>query len=342
MIDQAEPLERLAGARVLVTGALGSIGVAAMEALGRARIHSFGTDLVWAPTAEDVDVRDAGEVESAMERYRPTHVLHLAGAKHAPEGELDPEETARTNIDGTANILRYAGKARVVTASTCKACDPETAYGATKLVAERMTLNAGGSVARFYNVPESSGNVFRLWESVPTGEPLPVAPCTRYFISITDAVALMLWAAVLPAARYTLDPGLPVRMDAVAADLHPGRAQRPIAPRRGDRVAEPLHARHERLFQEHWPILRIESPHDPVQTPHCPTCVDTGYVCENHPDRAWGGLTGDECCGGAGMPCPACCSPIPPDGTRSIVEAFVPDHLRMPPSVGPFVEEKRA
>lgn len=59
----------------------------------------------------------------------------------------------------------------------------------------------------------------------------------------------------------------------------------------------------------------------------CPACADTGHVCENHPDHPWAELAGGEpCCGGAGMPCPACCSPIP--GTHSITEAFVPDRMR--------------
>lgn len=61
----------------------------------------------------------------------------------------------------------------------------------------------------------------------------------------------------------------------------------------------------------------------------CQRCFDSGYVCENHPDHPWAGIVAvEECCGGAGMPCPACCSPIAEDGTRSIAEAFVPDRLR--------------
>lgn len=331
MIDQAEPLELLRGQRCLVTGASGSIGRAVLEALYLAPgAAAFGTDLDYDPrNTTQVDVRNADRVRRAMERYRPTHVFHLAGAKHAPEGELDPAETARTNVGGTENVLLHAGGARVVTASTCKACDPETAYGASKMIAERMTLNAGGSVARFYNVPESSGNVFRLWEDLDPDEPLPVAPCTRFFISLEDAVALILWAAVLDPGRYCADPGPAKRMDAVAEDLYPGRPRTPVPPRRGDRVSEPFLARSEELFPTRVPNLwRVEGPHDPARTPHCLTCLDTGHVCERHPDHAWGGLTGDDCCGGAGMPCRACCSDIPADGTRSIAEAFTPDHLR--------------
>lgn len=66
-----------------------------------------------------------------------------------------------------------------------------------------------------------------------------------------------------------------------------------------------------------------------MNEPRCETCLDTGHVCENHPDHAWAYLADvEECCGGAGMPCPDCCSAIPMDGRHSIVEAFTPDWMR--------------
>lgn len=58
----------------------------------------------------------------------------------------------------------------------------------------------------------------------------------------------------------------------------------------------------------------------------CRHCLNDGHVCEDHPDRAW--RDGDGCCGAAGMPCPACCDPIPLDGTHRIGAAFQPRHLR--------------
>lgn len=63
----------------------------------------------------------------------------------------------------------------------------------------------------------------------------------------------------------------------------------------------------------------------------CPNCSDTGFVCEDHPDRPWGGIaTGDHVCTchAAGMPCPTCCDLIPTDGSRHITDAFQPRHLR--------------
>jgi hypothetical protein len=66
-------------------------------------------------------------------------------------------------------------------------------------------------------------------------------------------------------------------------------------------------------------------------TPRCPHCLDDGAVCEDHPNYPahikTEGHDGERC--GAGMPCPACCSPIPADGTRPISEAFTPDWQRL-------------
>ena len=260
-----EPLEQLRRERIVVTGGLGSIGAAAGETLKAAGIGLVATDLVDADGSLPLDVCDATSVEATLARYRPTLVLHLAGAKSAPAGETDVARALEVNAQGTANVITAAAQmeSRVVTASTCKACDPETVYGATKLIAERLTIASGGTVARFYNVVESSGNVFELWRAIPPSEPLPVTPCFRYFISLADAIALLLWAAVLPPARYTIDPGEPRLIADVAAELYPGRPQRQIPPRRGDRIAEPRCAESEAIEPVFDRIERIVSRHDP-------------------------------------------------------------------------------
>lgn len=243
--------------RVLVTGAAGSLGSALVPVFRRGGpVAGFDVD--------GMDVRDSERVAIAFHSWCPSLVFHLAAVKHAPDGETDPAAFAATNVGGTANVLEAAEKAgaRVILASSCKACDPETVYGASKLIAERMVLNAGGSVARFFNIPESSGNVFELWRSLPPDEPIPVTPCTRYFQSLDRAVGLLLAVVSLPAGRYCVDPGPARRMTDVATDLYPGRRQRDIPPRRGDRLNEPLCASHERLSGTG--ILKIESPYDPM------------------------------------------------------------------------------
>ena len=260
-----EPLERLAGKRVLITGAAGSIGSVAASLL-RGTANVIATDKDSGDLA--VDVRLENEVARAMETERPDVVLHLAAAKSAPDAERDPMSALEVNVLGTRNILGHAPAAcHVVTASTCKSCEPETAYGASKLVAERVTLNAGGSVSRFYNVVESSGNVFETWGALAPDAPLEVTPCRRYFISLAEAVSLVLWTAVLPSGRYGFDPGGARDMRDVAADLYPGRLLHAIPPRRGDRLVEPLAARHEQVEQGAIPsLLRIIGTHDIAAT----------------------------------------------------------------------------
>jgi hypothetical protein len=69
----------------------------------------------------------------------------------------------------------------------------------------------------------------------------------------------------------------------------------------------------------------------------CTACRDTGHVCEEHPESPWEGLTGPveghPACGGAGIPCPACCSPVTSGG--SIAVAFTPDWMRRPAGGAP-------
>jgi FlaA1/EpsC-like NDP-sugar epimerase len=204
-----------------------------------------------------------------FEEAKPQVVVHLAAAKSAPDGELFPLEIAETNVLGTVNVLasaRHVG-ARVILASTCKAVDPETAYGASKLLCERMVLSEGGSVARFFNVREAQGNVFRLWERIPPSEPLPVTPCQRFFISMDQTVDLLVRVIGLPSGRYSVRPDGPFRMRDVAEELYPGRELSLIMPRRGDRDVEPLCAPTEQVTDISGGLIRITSVHDEVLEP---------------------------------------------------------------------------
>lgn len=241
---------------MLVTGAHGSVGLELVPRLDGD---------VWATDVLELDVTDRREVLRTIRHLRPKVIYHLAGAKHAPDGEIDPADVADVNINGTLHVLDAAARvgAKPILSSTCKACDPETAYGASKLIAERATLNAGGVVVRFHNIPESSGNVFRLWESLPADVPLPVTDCWRYFTPMEKAVELLLAARDLPSGRYAWDPGDSRCMIDVARDLYPDRTLDLISPRRGDRVREPLMAacEHAEVVGE-W--MRIVGTHDHV------------------------------------------------------------------------------
>ena len=243
---------------MLVTGAAGSIGSQVVTALQHDGAFVLATDIV--DCDKQLDVTDDAAVRNYVRATRPDVILHLAGAKHAPDGELDPQETFRVNTLGTANILRYGH--RVVLASTCKACDPETVYGASKLIAERMVLNTAGVVVRYYNVRESAGNVFRLWETLPASVPVPYTNCWRYFITLDQAVRLTIDAIGFPTGRYAVDPGKASHMKVEARILYPGRRLKLIEPRRGDRFREPLTANAER-WEPFRGYRRIYGPHDP-------------------------------------------------------------------------------
>lgn len=244
---------------VLVTGALGSIGLALCDTLEAAGIEATSTDI------DEMDVTDPRQVARVMAIFEPATIIHLAGAKHAPEGELDPMEPTRVHIDGTRNVLDYAPVGcRVVTASTCKACDPETAYGATKLIAERLTRNAGQTVARFHNVVDSAGNVFEAWADLDSDASIPVTDCWRYLISSSEAVSLLLCAAAGEPGRYQLDVCESRYMPDVARDLYPLRERVVIPRRRGDRAREPWKAWCEEALTGGG-LARIVSPYDPVE-----------------------------------------------------------------------------
>lgn len=259
VIDLTTAAAGLSGERVLVTGAAGSIGSAVGAVLTDGGVEWCATDITGG-----VDVRDPQALAAAFQ-WGPSVVVHLAGAKHAPDAELDPAGTFDTNVGGTRNVLAAAAGvgARVVTASTCKACDPETVYGATKLLAERLTLAAGGSVTRFFNVVESSGNVFGIWEQLEPFEQVPVTPCSRWFITLHEAAALVVAAASSPPGRYCVNPGRrPRPMPAVAAAVYPDRTQVFIPARRGDRQDEPLHSRSEHVMPVNGWMWQVHSTHD--------------------------------------------------------------------------------
>ena len=242
---------------ILLTGANGSVGTALHPRLVELDHTVYTTDI------ETLDVTSRLQAQDAALNYRPDVIFHLAAAKHAPEGEQDPAAVAALNIGGTVNMVHAAELvgAKLVVASTCKACDPETAYGASKLIAERVTLNANGVVVRFYNVRETSGNVFRLWETIDRPTPIPYTACFRYFMSLDQAVQLCVDAIDLPSGRYTIDPGAAQHMFDVADELYPDRAKELIHPRRGDRKAEPLKANCE-WFGTVGNARRIYNAHD--------------------------------------------------------------------------------
>ena len=154
------------------------------------------------------DVRDKDRVAWAMKNVDV--VFHAAALKHVALNEYSPFESVKTNVLGTQNMLEAALNNQVktfVNISTDKAANPTSTMGASKLLAERLTVGAnyfkGSSQTvftsvRFGNVLNSSGSVLPIWlDQLKKSQPLTITDknMIRYFMTIEQAVDLIFKAA---------------------------------------------------------------------------------------------------------------------------------------------------
>lgn len=161
--------------------------------------------------------------------YQPDTVYHAAAYKHVPMVECNPSEGVSNNVFGTLNMAQAAQAARVasfVLVSTDKAVRPTNLMGASKRMAE-LILQAMAdrasphgtcfSMVRFGNVLGSSGSVVPMFrEQIAQGGPLTIThpDVTRYFMTIPEAVQLVLQAAAMAQGGevFVLDMGEPVKI----------------------------------------------------------------------------------------------------------------------------------
>ncbi|MEO7332784.1 MAG: polysaccharide biosynthesis protein, partial [Gemmatimonadales bacterium] len=179
------------------------------------------------------DVRDPKRIQSIFRRFRPQAVFHAAAHKHVPLMEDNPEEAVTNNVGGTYNMLQAAerwGTEHFVLISTDKAVNPANIMGATKRVAERLVHDAAVRCSRdfvsvrFGNVLGSRGSVVPTFQQqIATGGPVRVThqEMTRYFMTIPEAVQLVLQAAAMGRGgeTFVLDMGSPVKIVDLARDL---------------------------------------------------------------------------------------------------------------------------
>jgi len=262
-----ENVDNLVGKKILITGANGSIGTVLCKRLDQLGISYLATDIEG--NLEYLDITDFHQVFSIVNKYQPDFIVNIAGAKHAPDGEHETWKTLSINTIGTKNLIDCAPmECSIILTSTCKSCNPEIVYGSSKLIAERMIMNSGGSVARFFNVVESSGNVFEIWDQVPESLPIKVAPtCERHFISVGEATGLILYAMnENKNKRYIVNSGHLRLMKDVAEDLYPQREKIIIEPRREDRLTERFMSTSESIKKYHLnnSIIELKSIHDKI------------------------------------------------------------------------------
>jgi FlaA1/EpsC-like NDP-sugar epimerase len=179
------------------------------------------------------DLRDTDAVRAILAERRPQVVFHAAALKHLPLLESHPAEAVKTNVWGTQTLLEAAveaGVERFVNISTDKAANPSSVLGYSKRITERLTAHAGslgrGTFlnVRFGNVLGSRGSVLTAFtRQVAAGGPITVThpEVTRYFMTVQEAVQLVMQAAVIGAdgEALVLEMGEPVRISEVARQL---------------------------------------------------------------------------------------------------------------------------
>src|SRR5579862_2187490 len=232
VLDHAGMRALIAGRRVLVTGAGGTIGgelarqiaaygPAQLSLLDNGEYALYTIDQELKERFPEVprqavigDVRERRRIDEVMTAERPELVFHAAALKHVPIVEANPVEGIATNVLGTRNVAescRAHGVAVMVMISTDKAVNPVNVMGATKRLAEgicqsldiveaRRDHGTRFVTVRFGNVLGSTGSVVPLFQrQLAAGGPLTVTDknISRFFMTVREAMELVLQASAL-------------------------------------------------------------------------------------------------------------------------------------------------
>lgn len=286
---------------VLVTGAAGSIGSELSRQIcdyepkkliildnNESALHDLLIDLQARhhqlniiPALVDITIEEA--VYDVFNQYQPQLVFHVAAYKHVPMLERYPMEAVRVNVQGTRHVIEYAShfKAeRFVLISTDKAVNPSSVMGASKRICELM-LHAYShlhkhtlfSSVRFGNVLGSRGSVVPTFNrQIDQGGPVTVTSpeMTRYFMSIPEAVNLIIHAAAITQGNdiFILRMGEVVRIVELAERMIRLRGLRPYkdvpieftSVRPGEKMHEELFYKDESpLDTVHPGILKLDA-----------------------------------------------------------------------------------
>jgi len=196
------------------------------------------------------DIRDRDRITRALEGIDT--VIHAAALKQVPAAEYNPIEFINTNVLGAENLVQACldtGVSRVVALSTDKAAAPINLYGATKLCSDKLFVAANNikgprelafSVVRYGNVMGSRGSVIPFFLQKAKSGVLPITDpgMTRFNISLSEGVALVLWALQNALGGELFVPKIPsYRITDVAEAIGPG-CEKPIM---GIRPGEKIH-----------------------------------------------------------------------------------------------------
>jgi UDP-N-acetylglucosamine 4,6-dehydratase len=222
---------------VLVTGGTGSFGKKFIQVLLRkhapAKVIVFSRDELKQHEMRTAgfdhkalryfigDVRDKDRLRRAVEGVQI--VVHAAALKQVPACEYNPMEAIKTNIMGSSNVVEAAldaGVQKVLTLSTDKAVNPVNLYGATKLAAEKLTIQsnayAGGretrfSCVRYGNVVGSRGSVVPVFLRQRESGKVTITDkrMTRFWLSLEQGVEFVINAIEKMSGGEVFVPKIP-------------------------------------------------------------------------------------------------------------------------------------